>query len=320
MLTAEDVQARRLEAELDSVQRLSQLLWLNLDAVARSSASRVSGLMVNALGLLGQLYDLLIAPLSNVMEQHEQLIIIPHGLLHYLPFHALHNGQSYLLQRHTISYLPVASLLRYCQRTPSGTTDTVVLGHSYGGALPHTLQEAQNIAEILGGHIALEDDATLASLQSKAVNCRLLHLAAHGDFRPDNPLFSGLALAGGSLTTLDIFGLSLQASLVTLSACQTGRSVVGGGDELLGLMRAFFYAGASSLLLSQWTVEDRSTAQLMTTFYTELAKGATKGKALRSAQLEFIADHTSPTDTATSRYAHPYFWAPFFLVGDAGPL
>src|SRR6185503_18037582 len=92
----------------------------------------------------------------------------------------------------------------------------------------------------------------------------------------------------GWLTTLSIFHLPLNASLVTLSACQTGRSVIGGGDELLGLMRAFLYAGAASLVLSLWAVEDRSTALLMETFYRKLAEGLSKRAALRYAQLQFI--------------------------------
>ena len=169
------------------------------------------------------------------------------------------------------------------------------------------------------GRVFVEDEATLAQVQEAAAECHILHLAAHGDFRPDNPLFSGLALADGWLTTLDIFNLHLGASLVTLSACQTGRSVVSGGDELLGLMRAFLSAGAASLVLSLWAVEDRSTARLMETFYEKMAEGYTKAAALRCAQLQFIEGRCGDGETATS-CTHPYFWAPFFLVGDAGVL
>jgi CHAT domain-containing protein len=126
-----------------------------------------------------------------------------------------------------------------------------------------------------------------------------------------------LTLAGGWLTTLDIFTLRLNASLVTLSACQTGRNVVAGGDELLGLMRAFLSAGAASLVLSLWAVEDRSTEMFMTEFYWRLHAGEAKGKALRHAQITFIREQGAAQDGA---YHHPYFWAPFFLVGNAGPL
>jgi len=119
---------------------------------------------------------------------------------------------------------------------------------------------------------------------------------------------------------MDIFNLRLKASLVTLSACQTGRNVMGGGDELLGLMRAFLSGGAASVALTLWAVEDRSTAQIMETFYRNLVGGRGKGEALRCAQIQFIRGNHELTEMQTEFYFHPYFWAPFFLVGDAGPL
>ena len=95
---------------------------------------------------------------------------------------------------------------------------------------------------------------------------------------------------------------------------------MGGGDELLGLMRAFLSGGAASVALTLWAVEDRSTAQIMETFYRNLVKGKGKGASLRQAQLRFIRGEGNVSDSQTDYYSHPYFWAPFFLVGDAGPL
>jgi CHAT domain-containing protein len=318
VVTSENVEMRRLPADLARIQHLLQFLWLNLKAVPKSDPGRVPSLTANAQGLLQQLHQLLVAPLDEVLAAYSQLIIVPHGPLHYLPFHALHDGESFLLERHATSYLPGASLLRYCKEARPATSQVLALGHSRDGALPYAIKEAQSVAAILDGQIVLETEATPARLRAMVPHCRVLHLAAHGDFRPDNPLFSGLALSDGWLTTLDIFNLPLKASLVTLSACQTGRNVVGGGDELLGLTRAFLYAGAASLVLSLWAVEDRSTAQLMTTFYGRLAQGQIKGAALRDAQLQFIRGQNGHDSTAL--YAHPYFWAPFFLVGDTGSL
>ncbi|MEZ4675179.1 MAG: CHAT domain-containing protein [Caldilineaceae bacterium] len=114
------------------------------------------------------------------------------------------------------------------------------------------------------------------------------------------------------LARLDIFSLQTAASLVTLSACQTGRSVIGGGDELLGLMRAFLAAGAASVVMSLWSVHDESTALLMQSFYQALLRGQSKQHALQQAQ-----GHLRTND---DRYAHPYFWAPFLLIGDAASL
>ncbi len=319
VVTATSVSAIRLPGEIAPIQQLLQRLWLNLGTVPRSAAAQVALLENNAQTLLADLYQRLIAPLADKLAGSSHLIIVPHGPLHYLPFHALYDGKSYLLQRHEISYLPAGSFLRYCQETPRTGRGLVALGHSLGGRLPHATREARSIAALMQGRAFVEDEATLVQLQEAAAKCHILHLAAHGDFRPDNPLFSGLALADGWLTTLDIFNLHLSVSLVTLSACQTGRSVVSGGDELLGLMRAFLSAGAASLALSLWAVEDRSTARLMETFYAKMAEGDTKAAALRYAQLQFIEGHCGDGETATS-CTHPYFWAPFFLVGDAGVL
>jgi CHAT domain-containing protein len=242
---------------------------------------------------------------------------VPHGPLHYLPFHALHDGQRYVLEEVEISYLPGASFLRYCQEAESESEGLLAIGHSYSGRLPHAVYEAQSVAALLGGRVLLEDQAAVGELARLMPQYRAVHLAAHGDFRPDNPLFSGLSLSGGWLTTLDIFGLRLDASLVTLSACQTGRNVVGGGDELLGLMRAFLCAGAASLVLSLWAVEDQSTAQLMVAFYRRLAEGWNKEAALRAAQLALLRGENGSELPGSD---HPYFWAPFFLVGRAGPI
>jgi CHAT domain-containing protein len=335
-LTAESLAVYRLDAPPARVQQTIRLLQLNLGHVVGSAPERVAALTANATGLLQQLYTDLLAPLAQAADagapaRYAKWIVVPHGSLHYLPFHALHDGAGYLAERHEISYLPGASLLRHVvaprpaahPKEPALSTAkgsrpwarALVLGHSYGGALPHTLAEAQTVAGLLGGDLYLEEAATLALPAGAGSQAPVLHFATHGDFRPDNPLFSGLALADGWLTTLDIFNLRLAASLVTLSACQTGRNVIGGGDELLGLARAFLAAGASSLLLSLWPVEDRFTAAFMESFYTQLAAGQTKGAALRHAQLCTLA----PAPEAAA-YAHPYYWAPFVLIGHTGRL
>ncbi|MEW5987601.1 MAG: CHAT domain-containing tetratricopeptide repeat protein [Chloroflexota bacterium] len=342
MVTADTVEARRLPNPLPAVQELRQKLWVNLRRVARSQPAQVAAYTANAQGLLRRLHELLLSPIRDILAGYHRLIVVPHGPLHYLPFHALYDGRRYLLETHEVSYLPGASFLRYCQplqgnsqaekvrpfnrenprqpvlsassASPSSRPGLLAMGHSSAGRLPYTVQEAQVVAELWGGRTLLEGEATRAALRESGAACRAIHLATHGDFRPDNPLFSGLVLADGWLTTLDIFSLRLPVSLVTLSACQTGQHVVGGGDELLGLMRAFLSAGAASLALTLWAVEDRSTARLMERFYGRLAAGWTKGAALRDAQCQFLAGKE------TAAYAHPYFWAPFFLVGDAGPL
>jgi CHAT domain-containing protein len=307
VITSDSVQAISLEATIKQVQHLLQLLGLNLRAVPRSSPERMISLTGNSQGLLNKLYQLLFAPLHTLVKEFEQLIIVPHGPLHYLPFHALYDGSAYLVEAFEVSYLPSSSLLRYCRTAEKTAGGLLALGYSSNGRLPHAAQEARTVAESWNGQALVEQEATLANLHQQSDRFRVLHLATHGEFRPDNPLFSGLSLADGWLTTLDIFNMRLKASLVTLSACQTGRSVVGGGDELLGLLRAFLAAGTASLVSTFWAVEDSTTAALMQDFYQALAEGKTKGSALRQTQLQYID-------------RHPYFWSPFFLVGDTGPL
>jgi CHAT domain-containing protein/tetratricopeptide (TPR) repeat protein len=319
LVTKDNVQALSLRSDMTKIQALMQRLRLNLRTAPKSTLRDLPALTANAQSILRQLYQLLIAPFEERLTEYAKLIIVPHGSLHYLPFHALYEGGSYLIERYEISYLPSSSSLRYCREINPSSVSSIVVGHSNGNRLPHTLEEARNIAALLNASVFLEEQATLSELYQAIPNCRTLHLAAHGDFRLDNPLFSGLALADGWLTTMDIFNLRLRASLVTLSACQTGRNVLGGGDELLGLMRAFLSGGAASIALTLWAVEDRSTARIMEIFYRSLVEGKSKGESLRCAQLHFLHNENH-LNAQPEYYSHPYFWAPFFLVGDAGPL
>lgn len=308
------VTAHRLPVTMAQVAQLHSRLRRNLHLAPRSSAAQLPDLTVRANQILAQLYDSLLAPVAEMLARFPKLIVVPHGHLHYVPFHALHTGERYLIESHTLQYLPSASMLRHCTNVTRRGQGLAVFGHTQGGSLPFAAHEAQTIARLFQGQLYLEEDVTREQIQASGRGCGLLHVATHATFNNDEPLFAGIALDDGWLTTLDIFGLKLDAELVTLSACQTGRSVLGGGDELLGLMRAFLYAGAASLLLSLWPVEDRSTALLMEAVYRGLADGRTKADALRDAQRQFI------DGAQATQFAHPYFWAPFYLVGHAGAL
>lgn len=316
VITGETVSAYPLTSKAGQIQQLMQLFWLNLNAVPHSSVQRIGQLSQNAQGILRQLYNALLAEVAGSLRRAKKLIIIPHGFLHYLPFHALYGPNGPLLTEYEISYLPSTRFIQYGRTATTQNLKLYAVGNSYNGALPFATQEATAIGNLWSGTLLLEEAATVANLKEAAQQGQLLHLATHADFRPDNPLFSGLALADGWLTTLDIFNLKLNASLVTLSACQTGRSVISGGDELLGLMRAFLASGASSLALTLWPVEDQSTAVFMQHFYAQMLNGRTKGDALRQAQLNFL----NTAQQSQTPYQHPYFWAPFFLVGHAGAL
>jgi len=249
------------------------------------------------------------------------LTIVPYGLLHSLPFHALYNGSRFLIEDFQVNYLPASSILTQLgthksdqYQNLSGTRKPLIFGYSGNGYLPYALEEAKSVATMLDGSCYLESEATIARLKELAPGSPIIHLATHGQSRLDAPHFSSVLLADGQLNAIDAFSLNLQGcELVTLSGCETGLALSGGGDEQLGLGRAFLAAGANSLVMSLWPVEDNATKELMQIFYQHLLQGESKVQALRIAQLSLLK-------RASSSYTHPFFWASFRLVGDAGPL
>lgn len=313
VVSAESIDIIRLAAPAVQIERWLSYFQINCDRVVPNRASAVmqAALTQQAQAILQALYSALLAPLQDRLARYARLIIVPHGLLHYVPFHALHDGSRYLLESHAVSYLPNGSLLRLLRRTqPVTGTAFHAFGYSGERQLLFAVQEAERAARIMGGHVHADADATLATLRAVAPGARVLHLATHGEFNSDNALFSGLTLADGQLVTLDVFNMTLSASLVTLSACQTGHHVISQGEELLGLMRGFLTAGARSLVLTHWSVADEATARLMEQFYLALQAGVDKADALRRAQRTLAADG----------FSHPYYWAPFYLVGDFAAL
>jgi CHAT domain-containing protein len=253
---------------------------------------------------LESLYNELLAPLRPYCHG-QRLIIVPHGPLHFLPFHALKNGEEYLSDSFTVSYAPSASVFFAFQEKPASTnTGSLVFGIPDERA-PQILEEAQSVAALLP-HSSLHtgSEATSALLREKGPNTGLLHIATHGVYRQDNPMFSGIRLGDGYLNLFDLYQMRLNANLVALSGCATGMNFVAAGDELLGLQRGLFYAGASTLLLSLWDVHDQSTRELMQLFYREYLRTGEMPSALQHAMQRLREQNP-----------HPYFWAPFVLVG-----
>jgi len=306
------VQIFELSVDIPELKRCHTALHTNLAAAAYGDPLHLPELTAHARHKLQWLYDSLLGRFADRLERFSKLVIVPHGLLHYLPFHAFHDGSRYLIETHQVSYLPAISFFAYSGLQAAQERQVFSVGFSYDNRLLNAVQEAKDVGGLWAVEPLLESEATLETVRDRIAACRLFHCASHGEFRADRPLFSGVALADGWLTTLDIFNLRLSASLVTLSACNTGKHVIGGGEELIGLMRAFFIAGASSLLLSHWEVNDHSTSLLMQAFYRNLQSGQTKAGALRSAQRSFLEGKFE------AKYEHPFYWAPFYLVGDPG--
>jgi CHAT domain-containing protein/lipopolysaccharide biosynthesis regulator YciM len=255
---------------------------------------------------LKELYEELIAPMAQQLTA-KHLIFVPHGLLHYVPFHALFDGAQYVIDRHTVSYSPSASIYALCQtRTANSAGASLVLGIPDPQA-PAILDEVQALTGVLDqAELFVGKDATANVLRDKGPASRIIHIATHGRFRQDNPMFSAIRLGDSFLSLFDLYQLKLPVELITLSGCSTGLNVVAAGDELIGLARGLLHAGAQSLILSLWDVHDQSTAEFMNVFYRLIGQGQSKAVALRASMLQL-----------RETYPHCYQWAPFILVGKA---
>lgn len=272
-----------------------------------------------------RLYDHLIAPIAPMVQSAGQLVIVPHGVLHYLPFAALQKPDStYLIDDHALALAPSATVLGFCYRKGTAILQEaredsriLALGNPDVGNprydLPFAEKEIESLQFTFGDiESYTRRDATEKSLTAGASRANLLHLSCHGVYDERNPLFSALLLAPdssdntGRLEAHEIFRLKLNTYLVMLSACETGLAKVTGGDEVIGLSRSFIFAGTPALIASLWTVDDLATAITVKRFYRYLKAGASKAEALREAQ-RFVRDYHN---------RHPAYWASFGLTGD----
>lgn len=290
------------EAALDAKVRY----WYNLVTERGPTAQATSQ----------EIYDLIFAPLRPYIH-HDRLIVVPHGRLHGLAFAALYDGAHYLVEDYAISYLPSASVLAYLPgQSAAPGNQALVLGNA-DGSLEHAATEAQAVAALYGVTPLLREQATEQSVKEQGGNSALLHLAVHGLYEPESPLFSHLKLAAGDgqdglLEAHQVYNLDLaETNLVVLSACRTQQGEISGGDEVSALSRAFLYAGAPLVVGSLWAVEDIATADLMVAFHRGVQAGDETAVSLQAAQQQVLADPAR---------SHPYYWAAFGLTGRAGRM
>lgn len=253
---------------------------------------------------LRSLYDRLLSTIEPKIGDR-QLVIVPHRALHYLAFQALHDGESYLVERRQVSFAPSAVVLQQCLDRPGYDFQKAALLGVADEQIPGVHEELRALDKIFPQvNRFLDKAATAEVLRRSSTGVDVLHLACHAQFRSDNPLFSSLKLGDGWFTARDAYGLKLNCGLVTLSACETGMNEVAPGEELMGLARGFLSAGSPTVMMSLWTVDDEATAELMATFYDELAGTKSPAAALRAAQIKLLQQRP-----------HPFFWSPWVLVG-----
>ena len=251
---------------------------------------------------LKKLYHDLVAPVRDRLRA-QHLIVVPHQFLHYLPFHALFDGERFLVDTFSLSYMPSASL-HYLHRTRRATPSrrSLVLGVP-DRAAPHIRNEVRAVARCSRRSRVCRPEGDRAAVAALAPTSRVVHIATHGRFRQDNPILPPLRSERLSSGCLTCSNLDLSSELVTLSGCGTGLNVVTGGDELVGLLRGWLFAGVGPCG-NALGCHDRSTTEFMALFYRCLRTSQDKALALQQAMTEL-----------RETFPHPYCWAPFVLIG-----
>jgi CHAT domain-containing protein len=288
-------------------------------------SDQIAHINSNVKPYLRQLHELLIEPVADLLPTSERspIIFIPDGVLYEVPFAALQDAKNfYLIDSHTISVSPSIAVLSQTaqlqQRPISKLANTIVVGNpdftrqqEYRDLKPlkYSEEEANMIGQLLGSSPFIGSAATKAALLPKLPSARIIHFATHGVPDLNNGINSAIVLAGtandsGFLNAKEVISMKLSADLVVLSACETGLGKIT-GDGVIGLSRSFIAAGTNTVVVSLWSVNDKSTAVLMSNFYQELAAGRSKAQALRNAMLKTKA-----------KYFNPYFWSGMTLIGE----
>lgn len=291
-----------------------------------------------------ELYDLLLGQYNIEMSGIDQLLIIPDGVINFVPFSALvshinldqtqdFRKCAYLLNQFSISYAYSSTLAM--KDNPS---HHLASGQSYGGFaptyspsqiaqsrdnlmdIPMARQEVEQANQIFAGKAFLGQEATKENFLRHAPNYQILHLAMHSVFKENNELESQLVFNHSTgtedniLSMTELFNLRLPADLVVLSACNSGWGEIAKGEGVMSLARAFAYAGCRSQVISLWKVDDVASSQLMLDFFEAIEAGNPLDEAMQQAQLRYI------DQAPNSPLAHPYFWATFDVVGNTDPI
>jgi CHAT domain-containing protein len=282
----------------------------------------------------------LFQPIANHLQDCTHIVLVPHGLLHLLPLPVL---LSTLQPQITCSFAPSASIfymLRTTSRDVPGLHNCLAVGFNQGGLLLSEW-EAQHVALAMGGSWIVGTNATVAKVSAALPTSRTVHFSCHGFFNRQDPMRSGLILADGQLTALDILGqFELRAEIVTLAACDTALSELAYGDDPLGLTRAFIGAGARAILTTLWSIHEIPTTLFIEEFYRHWQRDGRAVGALSAAQRYLreldvddlrakVAAWQVPDAVANAQIAtftarlpgrhpfdHPYYWGAFLLVGN----
>lgn len=302
------VRARALgsAAEVREEQRLLQFQLSKLQLGPGWGDALAGDLEMSSKVHLRRLFDRLVAPLVPWLEDIRELVVVPVGNLHRLPFHALWDGRRYVADRWRVSVAPSASVYSMCRGRPArGGDGRLALGvaRSTPGWTPGDVQAIAAAEPDTVVRVGAEVTRNL--LEDPPGRFRDLHLSVHGLERRSNPMFSALPLGDQPLMVFDLYQLDLAFDLAVLTGCGGGLGMVASGDEMVALTRGLLHAGIRTAVVPLWEAGESHTAFMMGALHRHLARGRSPGAALDAAMREQRA-----------RHPHPFFWAPFVLVGD----
>ncbi|MEX0290270.1 MAG: CHAT domain-containing protein, partial [Flavobacteriaceae bacterium] len=274
------------------------------------------------------LYQKIVAPALSDNSQGKGLLVLPDGLLNYIPFGALNTSADtlqYLIEATPIAYSNSATLLgqlnerKFRSNSVLGFAPSFEEGRERQEAnlllpLPHNTSEVTEVLKSFKGDAYTATQASLKNCRARFPEYGILHLATHAIYDDSRPEYSYLAFTPEEdeylLYVRDLYQLELDAALVTLSACESGIGELKGGEGFMSLARGFFYSGASSIASTLWKINDASSATLMGTFYQQLAEGQTKDKALQNSKLAFLKANRQ------NALSHPYYWSAYVVSGN----
>ncbi|MCP5069487.1 MAG: CHAT domain-containing protein [bacterium] len=308
VVTSDDVRVTKTTARSEELRFLLQRFHFHLSKFEREDV-RGEDLVMRATN--ANLQRLAAAVLTPVAQQlrTKRLVVVPHGVLHHMPLHALPWGNRSVMDRFDVVYVPSAAVYGHCRReAPCAQGPAAVFGLPDERA-PEIADEVKDVAARLDtDRVYVGDEATYEQLKVEAREARILHLATHGMFRPEQPMLSSIRLADRWVNLYDLYDLQIGGELVVLSTCESGIADVSDGNEILGLTRGFLSAGSPALITGQWRVNDAATRVFMRALYDSLAGGQDLASAHRAAMSQVRAENP-----------HPYYWAPFFLTGRPSP-
>jgi tetratricopeptide (TPR) repeat protein len=309
-----------LRKRLAALSQALEFQWasITMTRVRRTQVARGGGTVPPALaaserglrdaadGLLRQIHGLIWEPIDQLGAAATRgWVVAPHGPIHRVPFAALRDRSGYLIERTDLSTTPSARIWSRLERPLPAHARRAWIAGVPSAQLPGVEAEMARVRDRLEGWTTVLDASPRRNtFRTEGAEAGVVHLAAHGALRIDNPAYSFVELADGPLFVHDLGRSRFPGSTVVLTACSSGRGAAPAGEEWVGLARGFLQAGAGAVVASLWAIHEEPTLELIDSFYRELASGAPVPQALGSAMRGRIPHG-----------AHPWEWAAFGALG-----